>query len=160
MQIAKAGLMKNKVIDCVFIDHCVDLSHNNSVYFDKRANIFLLTSPRQYQSFLDLKRSCEPQALLTQKQGFRFNQLMRRANNLHILDIQTCEDSPLGFEQDLRDETESILLEYRPVDWGSKPVDYSMENVKAIQHFVCVPKQEGNCGDNSHRRREQMPCAA
>jgi len=87
-QIAKAGLMKDKVTDCVFIDHCVDLSHNNSVYFDKCAEKFFLPNRHEYQKLLTKKRYSEPQALIGTKQGLRFHKLLSRANNLNIINTQ------------------------------------------------------------------------
>jgi len=130
-QIAKAGLRKGKVSDCVFIDHCVDLSHNCSIYFDKSAGIFFLQNLQEYQSFLDLKRSCEPQALLNAKQGFRFKRLLLRANNLNIIEARAMDDTYLPF----RDEAESLLLEYRPVKWGVKQLDCSESNIVTQKYY-------------------------
>lgn len=124
-QIAKAGLMKGKVSDCVFIDHCVDLSHNSSIYFDKRADIFILVGRDEYQSFLDLKRCCEPQVLITTKQGYQFNRLLWRANNLNIIKEQPTVSS----FSDARDEAEILLFDYHPVVWGGKRLDYSESNI-------------------------------
>uniref|UniRef100_UPI0032608329 hypothetical protein n=1 Tax=Clostridium sp. NkU-1 TaxID=1095009 RepID=UPI0032608329 len=67
-QIAKAGLLKGKVRDIIFVDHCVDLSHNCSIYFDKKAGIFFLQYLTQYKELLDLKQVCEPQVLLRTRQ--------------------------------------------------------------------------------------------
>lgn len=124
-QIAKAGLMKGKISDCVFIDHCVDLSHNNSIYFDKRAGIFFLQDIVQYQEFLDLKRSCEPQTLINEKLGYTFNRLLWRAKNLNIIEGKQA----YGLVSPDYDKAESLLFGYHPVKWGGKRLDYSEGNI-------------------------------
>ena len=148
-QIAKAGLMKGKVSDCIFIDHCIDLSHNNSVYFDKGAGIFCLQNTGDYQLFLDLKCSCKPQVLIKPKQGYAFNRLIWRANNLNIIEERPTDGSfSLVFDKTEvplfefvekqptddssshnRDEAESLLFDYHPVKWGNKRLDYSESNI-------------------------------
>jgi len=129
-QIAKAGLMKSKVSDCVFIDHCVDLSHNSNVYFDKGAGVFYLHSKDDYQNFLDLKYSCEPQVLISEKQGYTFNKLLRRAKNLNILEGHPTDSlSFLACNGADRDEAEALLFDYHPVKWGDKRLDISLSNI-------------------------------
>jgi hypothetical protein len=53
-QIAKVGQLYKKVPDSVFIDLCVDLSHNSGVYLDKGI-IFYFSDPSHYRVILDLK---------------------------------------------------------------------------------------------------------
>lgn len=130
-QIAKAGLLKGKVSDIIFVDHCVDLSHNCSIYFDKKAGIFFLENLTQYKELLDLKRICEPQVLLRTRQGAQFNRLIFRANTLHILEEKAEGDSHLAD----RGEAETLLLDYRPVVWGNKRLDYSESNIITQQYF-------------------------
>lgn len=55
--IAKAGLLKGTVSDEVFIDHCVDLSHNSSIYFDKNARIFSCRESGFIKNFLTISES-------------------------------------------------------------------------------------------------------
>ena len=147
-QIAKAGLMKGKVCDGVFIDHCVDLSHNNSVYFDKGAGMFHLSSGLHYREFLNLKQDCLPQALLSMKQGFGFNQLLQRAFNLNIINMQET----YGSDTSKRDEAESRLMYYQPIKWGDKPLDYSENNIIS----VWLRRVNERCEDN----REDLQYAA
>ena len=52
--IAKAGLMHGKTPDVIFIDHAVDLSHNNSVFFDKGGGI-VYCHVEEYKKILDQK---------------------------------------------------------------------------------------------------------
>lgn len=130
-QIAKARLLKGKVSDIIFVDHCVDLSHNCSIYFDKRAGIFHLQNLPQYKELLDLKRVCAPQVLLGIRQGVQFNRLLSRANTLHILEGKAEEDPHLTDYS----EAETLLLDYRPVVWGNKRLDYSESNIITQQYF-------------------------
>lgn len=132
-QIAKAGLIKGTVSDCVFIDHCVDLSHNSSIYFDKSAGIFLMQDKEQYQSFLNLKCSCEPQTLINEKRSYKFNKLLWRAKNLNIIEGQQLD----GFFSDVYDEAESLLFGYQPVKWGDKRLDYSEGNTVTRTNLDC-----------------------
>jgi hypothetical protein len=124
-QIAKAGTLKGVVCDCTFIDHCVDLSHNNSVYFDKNAGLFRLDNSNAYKEFLDLKRDCAPRQLLAEPRGRDFNRLLRRANTLGIIWTQPVPDGQAA----ARDESESLLLRYKPMTWGKKRLDYSDGNL-------------------------------
>lgn len=134
-QIAKAGLMKGKVSDCVFIDHCVDLSHNNSVYFDKGAGIFYLECRGWYQTLLNLKFSCKPQVLLHEKLGYAFRRLLWRANNLSVIRkkaARICANKKKSVKISvlaLRDESENLLFRYQPVKWGDKRLDCSESNI-------------------------------
>lgn len=52
--IAKAGLMYGNTPDLIFIDHAVDLSHNNSYFFDKGGDI-LYCFIEDYKFLLDQK---------------------------------------------------------------------------------------------------------
>ena len=147
-QIAKAGLMKGKIDDCVFIDHCVDLSHNNSVYFDKRAGLFYLHNLSEYRSFLDLKRYCTPHSLIKAQQGYDFNQLLRRADNLNIIDVGETEES----DTDGRNEAESLLFEYRPIKWGGKRLDISENNIAVIAYFNDGDRDDDRDSDREYAR--------
>lgn len=151
-QIAKAGLMKEKVSDCVFIDHCVDLSHNNSVYFDKNAGIFFLSSKSDYESFLNMKRSCDPQALIEEGKGYLFNRLIWRAGNLNILEARNMG----GLFSSDYDDTESLLFRYHPVQWGSKRLDCSEQNLVEQDDFCAEMNREKEYKE----RREYKQCAA
>lgn len=124
--IAKAGLLRGTVSDEVFIDHCVDLSHNNSIYFDKSAGIFRLQDKGLYQEFLDHKRVCEPQSLIKGQFGYRLNRLFLRAAQLGIL--MNCQ--PKHLFPPFSTENENALFAYRPVRWGNIPLNCSEENIR------------------------------
>ena len=119
MQIAQAGQKKDDLSDSVFIDHCVDLSHNSGIYFDKGAGILILKNKERYKVILDNKRICEPRAFLCQNYGSMLNHLLLRANNLHIFDVAGTGNS----NQVECDECESNLLSYTPLRWGEKPLE-------------------------------------
>jgi hypothetical protein len=55
LEIAKAGLMYNKVPDTVFIDHCVDLSHNDGLFLDKHSIFTNEFNDDLYMDFLSIK---------------------------------------------------------------------------------------------------------
>jgi len=124
-QIAKAGLMKSSVSDCIFIDHCVDLSHNNNHYLDKGAGIFSPLNPWNYKEFLNFKRCCEPSALIKGRSGYLLNKLLLRAHSLGVL--QDCKPERL-FLADF-DREEDLLLNYQPVKWGAKRLFCTERNI-------------------------------
>lgn len=112
MQIAKAGLYFGNLPDAVFIDHCVDLSHNNSVYFDKGAGIFTLSSGSEYKEFLDFKYTAPLEDVLGLPTGKELAKLVERAENIGIItrNIQkTREEQNL---EDCRRNTERELAAY------------------------------------------------
>ena len=136
-QIAMAGLLKDEVPDCIFVDHCVDLSHNNSVYFDKGAGIFYLDSRNLYREFLDFKRSCEPQTLIKEEQGHQFNSLLKRAFTLNIIEEQPIDDQIFPIQT----EMETRLLAYQPIAWGDKRLALNENNIMAQTDFSCTPSR-------------------
>lgn len=144
-QIAIAGLMKGTVNDCVVIDHCVDLSHNNSIYFDKGAGIFILRSIDQYQTFLDFKYCCAPQDLIEAGHGSIFHKLVSRAAILNLAE-QLPTVSTFAFET-----AESALLDYRPVVWGNKRLNCSESNITLSMNCDISRRDE--------RRDEYALCA-
>ncbi len=136
--IARAGLLKGTVSDKVFIDHCVDLSHNNSIYFDKSAGIFRLREQKSYIEFLDFKRVCEPQVLITGTFGHRLNRLLLRADRLGIL--QSC--APDQIFTSSGSGSEDLLFAYRSVYWGNAPLNYSEENIQSRTVFDAIQRRE------------------
>lgn len=128
--IAKAGLLKGKVKDHVFIDHCLDLSHNNNVYFDKGAGIFHLQDARDYKRFLDYKRVCAPQDLLRDAPGYYLNQLLLRADTLGIL--RNCKVGSV-LSADIED-MEQQLLRYFPIRWGGKSLNFAIQKNKRLSY--------------------------
>jgi hypothetical protein len=115
-QIADAGLKRKVLSDVAFIDHCVDLSHNNSVYFDKGAGIFELAYAEEYRKFLDLKRKALPEELLWEI-GAPIASLVRRARILGIMSLPCGERSGRNVDR---------VLCYIPIRWGTKYVSTAL----------------------------------
>lgn len=119
--IARAGLMRKQLGKIGFIDHCVDLSHNNSIYFDKEDSmIFWLQSSGRYKRFLDKKRRDEPEELLaTTGMSQRLCSLVCRGMVLGILpemELLVGVSAPNLVEID---ESVKFILGRDPIEWGS-----------------------------------------
>ena len=125
-QIADAGLKRKTLSDVAFIDHCVDLSHNNSVYFDKGASIFELAYAEEYRNFLDLKRKAAPEELFYEI-GKPIASFVRRANALGIMDVTCCERPGRN--------TDRVLC-YIPIRWGKTYVSSAL----GVGKFVAQKK--------------------
>lgn len=125
--IAEAGLKKTNWSDVLFIDHCVDLTHNGSIYFDKNTDIVKPLTGRQlskYHRFLDFKRYCSPEQLLEGPQSSTINCLTSRAVILGIIDAP-----PNHISCDLNfDMNEKVILSYQPVVWGSEILQDRLED--------------------------------
>ena len=119
--IAKAGTMRHKLDAVVFIDHCVDLSHNNSVYFDKGAGMFaMLTGTSAYKEYLDKKRIIEPIMLLGEPVGALLVALIERAFALGILDRRTVLLHPTVSKEGTL--SEQRVLAYVRKKWSDTPL--------------------------------------
>lgn len=128
-KIACTARLYGKLPDAAFIDHCVDLSHNGGLCFDKyEARIFSLSVSRDtYLALLDHKRFAEPDAFLKAYLGLRTVSrhvlaLASRAANLGLLPSEVVPSYPLanlcdggGFE-----DVVEVVTAYRPVHWGDK----------------------------------------
>lgn len=126
-KIAKAGNMYHKVPMEVFIDHCVDLSHNSSCYFDKGAEIFNLRSQSLYLEFLTKKRYAEdPQELFTVPKGERFFKLALRAKTLGLIKwdfIPQVAYHPYLRRTKLGWSDEEELFSRHYIDWGTETIN-------------------------------------
>jgi len=119
--IAKAGGYKGNIPDSVFIDHCVDLTHNNAIYYNKSGTGIIKAlkddTLAAYEGFLDLKRNCPPEELLLHSFGAQVNRLISRAITLGIIDIP----SPIPLDnQFVLTENERKVLSYIPIGWGEE----------------------------------------
>lgn len=125
--ISKAGLMYGKVPDSVFIDHCVDLTHNGSIYFDKGAGLLYLEGGNQnfneYLDYLDMKKMASPRAVI--RKTFCISSemfsLLRRGIDMGILPIEDYGVRGPRWEKEARTEDgNGKLLFPHPVDWGTR----------------------------------------
>lgn len=137
--IAKAGLMYKTCPDSVFIDHCVDLSHNNNSYFDK-GYIFDLTRD-EYTNFLNCKRdsSIEVSYFVSQGTGKRFTDLFHRGQALGIVPtMDFCRGLPidvvLKYDWDL---TEDRVLKYNPRDYENKALPAELARSSMQRCYNC-----------------------
>ena len=135
--IAEAGLLYGKVSDLIFIDHCVDLTHNGSIYFDKEAGLLRLKTPiKDYLRYLDFKREATPyeviQDFLEMDENFvymptKVTQLIKRGIVLGIIpDIKFyVEPTPSLEQNDVRlnweDENGNPIFPCA-VEWGTETI--------------------------------------
>lgn len=138
-RIARAALMYGQVPDVVFIDHCVDLSHNNGLCFDKHEAGLMLYDGGEYVQLLNAKRDKSPQELLAWLAEFvpvcsPLASLSERAVNLGIVD-----GTPLYTNGSAR-EAWRELMNAPPVEWGNWEVGDIVHN---SSYVTC-----DNCGED------------
>ena len=146
--IAKSALMYKKTPDIVYIDHCVDLSHNNSVYFDKGAGIFLLSSQYDYLDMLDNKKFESPRYFLRKycwKEFPLFCKLYQRATFLELVPYFECAFMYFT-ENELFPTTETLVLSYIPTNWGHEQLEFEIK-----ENFECPWFDD----EERRRRRER-----
>lgn len=116
--IAHAGLLYKKIDTISFIDHTVDLSHNNSVYFDKGAGMFELQDTNNYMAILNNKRDEPPCVVLQDIFSVTLSRLIDRAIVLGIVPhyIPHCESN-------IKENILLKMLEYAPIVYKNKPLE-------------------------------------
>ena len=135
--IAHAGLMSHQVPDVVFIDHVVDLSHNNDFYLMKETGLFIHT-PRTnrypYEIMLNTKRY-EPFSLFCDEyiSFFCRDVLNLYRRYLYVLgidnpDMQTSIQLCLAKKDVLCENSIQAILDYKPIQWGNQHVE--IENLQ------------------------------
>lgn len=130
--ITKGALLYYTMPPEVFIDHAVDLSHNNGVFFNKANHIFLLNSSNtEVESFLDFKRRATPEAvwaLCKNCVSYETQKLYKRAVNLGVIIKPTSEkfrniqDEIYGMSRTPElwsEDTMDKLMSYVPIKWGT-----------------------------------------
>lgn len=120
-KIAEAGLLYHRVPAAVFIDHCVDLTHNGSIYFDKGAGLVRLSGTQRYINFLDWKYIASPKQLISVCiVGETLYKILQRMANVGILDFRP-------HERHEGDTTEWEILEYEAIEWGTRTLSDKIE---------------------------------
>lgn len=144
-QIAKSGTYYGKMKDSIFIDHCVDLSHNNSTFFDKGAGIFAMkTSTDSYQCLLQYKYEISGERFFELYDDKIINPVIRkfieRAYALGLTKFKLPEtDWSYVIQKGYR--LFRNVLNYQPIEWiGEKKFDYTL----ADGHY-----------NHSYRRRDE-----
>lgn len=152
--IAKSVLLRPKLPDQVFCDMCFSLSHNNAPYLDKdQSNIFYLYSSTKYVAFLDIKFSnVQPEQLILNychAVGYYLRKLIYRAMTLWFVPY-----SPIYFgmsetcEMTQADVTEAFILNYKPIEWGSKLFDDELElTPRGVNRYDSDDDYDDDCDD-------------
>ncbi len=152
----RASGLRGWDIDEVFVDRCVDLSHNGSIYFDKTdADIFYVDSVREYKKYLDFKRYARPEEILRGSfVSLRLYSLVMRAVTLGI--IPSMELCHLEFE------SIEFILNYTPIEWGNSALpntllrspgddeeDYCDEEEECYEDEERIEEDEEENGDTN-----------
>lgn len=115
--IAKAGQMYHKISPTLFIDHCVDLMHNGSIYFDKDAGIFSFSDQEEYKTMLDEKRD----NLFEDFLFFDYNSSVIKDFTKRINKISGSKFPIFSIKRkNPADITISSVINYHPINWGNK----------------------------------------
>ncbi len=109
----------------VFIDHCVDLSHNSSHYMDKSdSKIFTISDGHKYRLVLDAKRDARcPKELLRSpflKHTKTLRNLLLKGRNVGILQI---DDKIIYNVSCSVDDVIGRLINYEPLEWSDTMLD-------------------------------------
>lgn len=114
--ISMAGMLYGKVPDVLFIDHCVDLMHNGSIYFDKDTDIFHFENQFLYKKMLDNKRYCSFKNFLPyQATSTYISHFVNRINN-----ILGKNYFPHRKGAHLVDCVIERIFKYKPIEWGDE----------------------------------------
>ena len=159
-QIAKSGTYYGKMKDSIFIDHCVDLSHNNSTFFDKGAGIFSMrTSTDSYQCLLQYKYEISGERFFELYDNKIINPVIRkfieRAYALGLTKFKLPEtDWSYVVEKDYR--LFRNVLDYQPIEWvGKEKFDCTLAN--GSYGHDCRRRDEDYDYDDDYDRRNRYP---
>ena len=144
--------------DSIFIDHCVDLSHNNSTFFDKGAGIFSMrTSTDSYQCLLQYKYEISGERFFKLYDNKIINPVIRkfieRAYTLGLTKFKLPEtDWGYVVEKDYR--LFRNVLDYRPIEWvGKEKFDCTLAN--GSYGHDCRRRDEDYDYDDEYERRNR-----
>ena len=125
--IAQAGLLYGNVPNVAFVDHCIDLQHNNGCYFNKQdANIFRIYDKNRLDIFLGDKRNYSIDQMLSIwniVSPIVYN-LILRATNLNILSKKWLA----VYKNIITIDTIQEVLNYTPIKWGETPLKNELKN--------------------------------
>lgn len=122
-KIAEVGALYGKIPDVLFIDHCVDLMHNGSIYFDKDTNIFIFKDQYLYKKMLDKKRDSSFKEFLSyQNISSYIESFIRKLNNILGENYFPCQkgDPSIDWRVDQ-------IFEYVPITWGNETFSLKLE---------------------------------
>ena len=151
--IAEAGLMYKKVPDVIFIDHCVDLTHNGSIYFDKGAGLINLDYTQEYLDFLDFKYSAHPMSIVTDCccQFKDLRKLIAEAQTLQVLSKYFQIRRDYSMADGTLDDIYPI-----PVEWDPDVLQPTLKRTKNGR-FCLKKRREGDrdMEDRDSRDRDE-----
>ena len=136
-EISHAGLMFNQVPDVVFIDHVVDLSHNNDFYLMKETGLFLHT-PRvdrfPYEVMLNTKRYehlglfCDEYVSFFCRDILNFYRRFLYIMGIDDPDAQESIQLCLSKRDVICENSIQAIFDYKPIKWGNQHVE--IENLQ------------------------------
>ena len=144
-QIAKSGTYYGKMKDSIFIDHCVDLSHNNSTFFDKGAGIFTMrTSTNSYQCLLQYKYEISGERFFELYDNRIINPVIRKfIERAYALGLTKFKLPEIEWSYVVQKDYRLFrnVLDYQPIKWvGKEKFDYTLGD----GHY-----------DHNYRRRDE-----
>lgn len=146
VKIAKAATHYGEWPDTVFIDHCIDLAHNNGPCFDKQVILELGCGQYDFTRFLTQKSNCGIEKWIGDSMYLpsRVAKLVNRAQVLGLLAPFNVFTPTLAT---------SLIDDYVPLKWGTK-------HVSGLQWNDGLEYEEGDDDDDYtykeyHEQKEQ-----
>lgn len=135
MDISEAGLEYQKTSDSIFIDHLIDLEHNNEVVLFKPTGLFMHTArcgTALYYKMLNDKRY-QDDDFIRKYSGYLCQEILQFISRYQYLsrDVLIPETDLVKYRSNLDklcEKSVELLLKYKPVKWGNKHVP--MENLQ------------------------------
>lgn len=166
--IADGALLYKKVPDSVFIDHMVDLSHNNGIFYNKRNRIFFLDSSNMaVLNFLEFKKNQPPFAVWDVCQDnctYEIKAFYKRALNLGIISpltdkeniylLSECYGGYYSAVSEQKEETTDNIMNYIPVKWGTSRI-YPSDIDKKNGYYREVHPEDFEDEDKENRKRRR-----
>lgn len=133
--ISEAGLEYQKVPDSIFIDHLIDLEHNNEVMLFKSTGLFMHTArfgTAIYYEMLKDKRY-EDEEFMRKYSPYLCQEVLLMLSRYQYLsrDKVVSEKDLIKYRSNLDklcEKSIELLLKYKPVKWGNKMV--SLNNLQ------------------------------
>lgn len=150
MDISEAGLEFRKIPDSIFIDHLIDLEHNNEVMLLKEAGIFqhsIRLGPALYHEMLFDKRY-EDEEFMRKYSPYLCQEVLLMLSRYQYLsrDKVISEKNLIKYRSNLDklcEKSIELLLKYKPVKWRNKMV--SLSNLqKSPPHETDYDEEEGD----------------
>lgn len=148
--ISEAGLEHGKVSDIIFIDHLIDLEHNNEVVLFKPTGLFMHTArfgTAIYYEMLKDKRY-QDDDFIRKYSGYLCQEVLQFISRYQYLsrDVLIPETDLVKYRSHLDkfcEKSVELLLNYKPIRWGNKMV--SLSNLqKSPLHETDYDEEDGD----------------